>query len=65
MDRSSGALMRVQSYDWNGKLIKVCAVTSGQKLKSGITILKTMEVTKYKPGSRDVESQTVMEIKKV
>ena len=63
VDRSSGALMRVQSYDWNGKLIKVCAVTSGQKV-NGITILKTMEVTKFKPGSKDVESQTTMEIKK-
>ncbi len=63
VDRSSGALMRIQSYDWSGKLIKVCAVTSGQKVNE-VTILKTMEVTKFKPGTKHVESVTILELKK-
>ncbi len=73
VDRESGALMRVQSYDWNGKLIKVCAVTAGQKVDAKIaagqkpykiTVLKTMDVTKYRAGTKEVESQTQLELKK-
>ena len=42
--------MRMQAYDWNGKLTKSCTVTAGMKMPNGATMLKSMEVVRYVPS---------------
>lgn len=63
VDKESGGLMRMQAYDWEGKLIKACAVTAGMKV-NGATVLKTMEVISYVPGSKKVAGETTFELRK-
>lgn len=63
VDKESGGLMRMQAYDWNGQMIKVLAVTSGMKI-SGATVLKSMDVIRYVPGSKKVAGETTFELKK-
>ena len=63
VDKESGGLMRMQAYDWEGKLIKACAVTAGMKI-NGATVLKTMEVISYVPGSKKVAGETTFELRK-
>jgi hypothetical protein len=43
VEKKSGGLMRLNTFDWNGKKIKDCIVTAGMKI-DGKTLLKTMEV---------------------
>lgn len=61
--KKTGGLMRMQAYDWNGKKIKVCAVTEGMKI-NGATVLKTMDVIRYVPGTEKVVGETFLELKK-
>lgn len=63
VDKDSGGLMRMQAYDWNGKIIKSCTVTAGMKV-NGATVLKTMEVVSYVPGTKKVSGETTFELKK-
>ena len=63
VDKESGGLMRMQAYDWNGKLIKSCTVTAGMKV-NGATVLKSMEVVRYVPGSKKVAGETTFELRK-
>jgi hypothetical protein len=63
-DRESGGMLRMMGYDRGGKLIKTCAVTSGMKLKSGATVLKSMEILRHEPGSRKVAGETTLELRK-
>lgn len=63
VDKESGGLMRMQAYDWNGKLIKTCTVTAGMKV-NGATVLKTMEVVRYVPGTKKVAGETTFELRK-
>ncbi len=62
VDRESGALMRADAYDWQGKQIKRFEVISGQKL-SGKWYLKQMRVESLDPGTDHVKSRTYLEIK--
>jgi hypothetical protein len=64
VDRETGGMMRMQAYDWTGKLIKVCAVTSGMKLANGATMLKNMDITRYAPGTKKVLGETSLELHK-
>ncbi len=63
VDKDSGGLMRMQAYDWNGKIIKSCTVTAGMKI-NGATVLKSMEVVRFVPGSKKVAGETTFELKK-
>ena len=61
--KESGGLCGCRPYDWNGKLIKVCAVTSGMKI-DGATVLKSMDVMRYAPGTKNVVGETTLELRK-
>lgn len=63
VDKESGGLLRTQAYDWQGQMIKVCAVTSGMKV-DGATVLKSMDVIRYQPGTKKVAGETTFELKK-
>lgn len=63
VDKESGGMMRMQAYDWNGKLIKSCAVTSAMKI-NGSTVLKSMDVIRYVPGTKKVAGETNFELHK-
>jgi len=63
VDKVSGALMRMDGYDWDGKLAKRFEVVSAQKINNR-WFLKQMRVEEMKPGTTKVESRTYLEIKK-
>lgn len=63
VDRESGGLMRMQAYDWQGQMIKVLAVTSGMKV-DGATVLKSMDVIRYAPGTKKAVGETTFELQK-
>ncbi len=63
VDRESGGLMRMQAYNWQGQMVKVLAVTSGMKV-DGATVLKSMDVIRYVPGTKKVAGETTFELKK-
>ena len=63
IDRESGALMRMEGYDWNGKLAKRFEVVSAQKIDNR-WFLKQMRIEELKPGTSHVQSRTYLEIKK-
>ena len=66
--KNSGAIMRMNCFDWNGKIIKSCAVTAGMKIPDFegkmVTVLKTMDVIRYVPGSKKVAGETTFELRK-
>jgi hypothetical protein len=61
--KESGGLMRMQAYDWNGQIIKSCEVTAGMKV-NGATVLKSMRVLRYVPGTKKVAGETSFELSK-
>ena len=63
IDKASGALMRMEGYDWDGKLIKRFEVVSAQKIDNR-WFLKQMRVEELQPGTNKVQSRTYLEIKK-
>ena len=63
VDKAGGALMRVEGFDWNGKLAKRFEVISGQKIE-GRWFLKQMRIEALRPGTKRVQSRTYLEIKK-
>jgi hypothetical protein len=63
VDKVSGALMRMDGYDWDGKVAKRFEVVSAQKIDNR-WFLKQMRVEEMKPGTNKVESRTYLEIKK-
>jgi hypothetical protein len=75
IDKASGALMRLEGYDWNAQLAKRFEVISAQKIDNPETIgaregvrsrwfLKQMRVEELQPGTNQVQSRTYLEIKK-
>jgi outer membrane lipoprotein-sorting protein len=62
IDKASGALMRMEGYDWSGKLAKRFEVVSAQKIE-GRWFLKQMRIEELQPGSNHVLSRTYLEIK--
>jgi len=62
-DKKSGALMRMEGYDANGKLTKRFEVVSTQKIDNR-WFLKQMRVEEIQPGTNKVQSRTYLEIKK-
>lgn len=50
LDESSGALLRIEGYDWQGKLLRRFEVVSGQRI-DGQWMLKQMRIEKFGPES--------------
>lgn len=63
VDKEGGALMRMEGYDWNGKLNKRFEVVSAQKIE-GRWFLKQMRIEEILPGTGKVQARTYLEIKK-
>jgi len=63
VDKASGALMRMDGYDWDGKLAKRFEVISAQKIDNR-WFLKQMRVEEMKPGTNKVQARTYLEIKR-
>ncbi len=63
VDKKSGALMRMEGYDADGKLVKRFEVVSTQKIDNR-WFLKQMRVEEMQPGTNKVQSRTYLEIKK-
>ena len=63
VDKASGALMRMEGYDWNGKLVKRFEVISAQKIDNR-WFLKQMRVEELEPGRNKVQARTYLEIKR-
>ena len=63
VDKASGALMRMEGYDWNAQLAKRFEVVSAQKI-DGRWFLKQMRIEEFQPGTNHVLSRTYLEIKK-
>lgn len=57
VDKESGALMRVQGYDWNGKCIKQFEVISARKVDKA-WMLKQLRVDRIDPATSKVVSRT-------
>jgi hypothetical protein len=63
VDKKSGALMRMEGYDANGKLVKRFEVVAAQKIENR-WFLKQMRVDEMLPGTNKVQSRTYLEIKR-
>jgi Outer membrane lipoprotein-sorting protein len=63
VDKASGALMRMEGYDWKGQLVKRFEVVSAQKINDR-WFLKQMRIEQLQPGTNHVQSRTYLEIKK-
>ena len=63
VDKESGALMRLEGYDWKGKLAKRFEVISAQKIDDR-WFLKQMRIEELQPGTNKVQTRTYLEIKK-
>jgi len=63
VDKGSGALMRMEGYDWNARLIKRFEVVSAQKIE-GRWFLKQMRVEQLQPATNHVEARAYLEIKR-
>jgi hypothetical protein len=63
VDKGSAALMRMEGYDWDAKLIKRFEVVSAQKIE-GRWFLKQMRVEQLQPGTNHVEARAYVEIKR-
>ena len=63
IDKASGALMRMEGYNWDLRLAKRFEVVSAQKI-DGRWFLKQMRVEELQPGTNHVQSRTYLEIKK-
>lgn len=59
--KKTGALMRIEGYDRNGRLSKRFEVISAQKM-DGQWMLKQMRVERIDPDSRKVTGRTYLEI---
>ena len=63
IDKASGALMRMEGYDWNAQLAKRFEVVSAQKIE-GRWFLKQMRIEEFQPGTSHVQARTYLEIKR-
>ena len=63
VDKTSAALMRMEGYDWDAKLIKRFEVVSAQKIE-GRWFLKQMRVEQFQPGTNHVQERAYVEIRR-
>jgi len=50
LDQASGALLRIEGFDWQGKLLRRFEVVSGQRI-DGRWMLKQMRIEKFAPDN--------------
>ena len=62
VDKESGALMRMEGYDWKALLFKRFEVVSAQKIE-GRWFLKQMRIEQFQPGTNHVVARAYLEIK--
>lgn len=62
-EQQSGALMRMEGFDWNSRLTKRFEVISVQNI-AGRTFLKQMRIEELDPATGKVRARTYLEIKK-
>jgi hypothetical protein len=62
-DKESGALMRLEGYDWNGQLAKRFEVVSAQKIDNR-WFLKQMRIEQFLPGTNKAQARTYLEIRR-
>jgi len=63
VDKKTGALMRMEGYGADGKLVKRFEVVATQKIDNR-WFLKQMRIEEMQPGTNKVQSRTYLEIKK-
>lgn len=63
VDQQSGAIMRLEAYDWKNQLAKRFEVVSAQKIE-GRWFLKQMRIEELQPGTGKVQSRSYLEINK-
>ncbi len=63
IDKASGALMRMEGYDWNAQLVKRFEAVSAQKIDNR-WFLKQMRIEELQPGTNHAQARTYLEIKK-
>lgn len=63
VDQESGAVMRLEAYDWKNQLAKTFEVVSAQKIE-GRWFLKQMRVEELVPGTHKVQSRSYLELNK-
>jgi outer membrane lipoprotein-sorting protein len=61
IDKASGALLRVEGYDWEGRLSKRFEVVAVQKIE-GQYFLRRMRVETFDPETRKVTDRTYLEV---
>src|SRR5436309_4252459 len=61
VDKASGALMRMEGYDWNAQLAKRFEVVSAQKIDDR-WFLKQMRVEQLQPGTNHARERAYLEI---
>ena len=61
--KANGALMKMEAYDWNAKLLKRFEVVSGQKIE-GRWFLKELRIEELDPGTGKVKTRTYLDINK-
>ena len=63
VDQQSGAIMRLEAYNWKDQLAKKFEVVSAQKIE-GRWFLKQMRIEEMEPGTNKVQSRSYLEITK-
>jgi hypothetical protein len=63
VDKASGALMRMEGYNWNAQLTKRFEVVSAQKIE-GRWFLKQMRIEEFQPGTNHIQARTYLEMKR-
>ncbi len=63
VDQESGAIMRLEGYDWKNQLAKKFEVVSAQKIE-GRWFLKQMRIEEMQLGTNKVQSRSYLEINK-
>ncbi|CAN5258875.1 hypothetical protein BH20VER2_BH20VER2_17560 [soil metagenome] len=62
VEQQSGALLRLEGFDWGGRLTKRFEVVSVQKIE-GRFFLKQMRIEELNPSTRKVQTRTYLDIK--
>ena len=63
VDKISGALMRMEGFDWNAQLAKRFEVVSAQKIENR-WFLKQMRIEELQPGTNHAQARAYLEIKR-
>jgi hypothetical protein len=61
IDKESGAVLRIEGYDTQGRLMKRFEVIDAQKI-DGVWMLRTMRVESIQPGTHHVTDRTYLEV---